>query len=283
MTSSLSWLNHTLTSGRDVIQLHSKIPKKLHKLLVTVHPPRRTWNLKMDPWKRRFLLETIISRFHVENQGCRPLFQASCHRCFLSLVSRFSGFLWPLQFMTSKTKGRLGTFLHPPETNMEPENIYPLWKRIDNYKPPIFGFNVCFQRCSRKKHLGIVRGPMSHFRSCTWTTQYEKSSLTESYWMRIGADQRPTRTITESPNCFILQAITWRDIGDLERISRIKGTATQIKEIGRLCEMNAKGWSGWTILPFIWATWVVTGYKYSHIESRVIYIIQYPSFWQKLQ
>ena len=24
----------------------------------------------MDPWKRRFLLETIISRFHVELQGC---------------------------------------------------------------------------------------------------------------------------------------------------------------------------------------------------------------------
>ena len=36
-----------------------------------LHPPKQTWNLKMDPWKRRFLLETIISRFHVSFWGCR--------------------------------------------------------------------------------------------------------------------------------------------------------------------------------------------------------------------
>ncbi len=36
-----------------------------------IHPPKQTWNLKMDPWKRRFLLETIISRFHVNFWGCR--------------------------------------------------------------------------------------------------------------------------------------------------------------------------------------------------------------------
>ncbi len=36
-----------------------------------VHPPKQTWNLKMDPWKRRFLLETTISRFHVNFWGCR--------------------------------------------------------------------------------------------------------------------------------------------------------------------------------------------------------------------
>ena len=36
-----------------------------------VHPPKQTWNLKMDPWKRRFLLETIISRFHVNFWGCK--------------------------------------------------------------------------------------------------------------------------------------------------------------------------------------------------------------------
>ena len=35
-----------------------------------VHPLEQTWNLKMDPWKRRFLLETIISRFHVCFRGC---------------------------------------------------------------------------------------------------------------------------------------------------------------------------------------------------------------------
>ena len=40
-----------------------------HKLMV--HSPKQTWNLKMDPWKRRFLLETTISRFHVNFWGCK--------------------------------------------------------------------------------------------------------------------------------------------------------------------------------------------------------------------
>ena len=30
-----------------------------------IPPGKLTWNLKMNPWKRRFLLETIIFRFHV--------------------------------------------------------------------------------------------------------------------------------------------------------------------------------------------------------------------------
>ena len=36
-----------------------------------IHPQKQTWNLKMDCWKRRFLLETIISRFHVCFRGCK--------------------------------------------------------------------------------------------------------------------------------------------------------------------------------------------------------------------
>ena len=39
--------------------------------LLLLHPPKQTWNLKMDPWKRRFLLETTISRFHVNFWGCK--------------------------------------------------------------------------------------------------------------------------------------------------------------------------------------------------------------------
>ena len=34
------------------------------------NPRSLTWNLKISPWKRRFLLETIIFRFHVRFQGC---------------------------------------------------------------------------------------------------------------------------------------------------------------------------------------------------------------------
>ena len=36
------------------------------KLKPSLHP---AWNLKMNPWKRRFLLETIIFRFHVSFRG----------------------------------------------------------------------------------------------------------------------------------------------------------------------------------------------------------------------
>ena len=51
-----------------------------HKHLL--HPWSLTWNLKINPWKRRFLLEIIIIRFHVKLWGCMYLF----HLC-LSTVS----------------------------------------------------------------------------------------------------------------------------------------------------------------------------------------------------
>ena len=38
--------------------------------LPSLHPRKLTWNLKMSPWKRRFLLKTIIFRFHVSFRGC---------------------------------------------------------------------------------------------------------------------------------------------------------------------------------------------------------------------
>ena len=49
-----------------------------------LHPWRLTWNLKMAPWKRRSLLETIIFRFYVKLWGCmlakRPL-NFECDGC----------------------------------------------------------------------------------------------------------------------------------------------------------------------------------------------------------
>ena len=41
-----------------------------------VHPRKLTWNLKMNPWKRKFLWTTIILRFHVSFRGCMP---PCCH------------------------------------------------------------------------------------------------------------------------------------------------------------------------------------------------------------
>ena len=34
-----------------------------------LHPVKLTRNLKMNPWKRRFLLKTIIFRFHISFRG----------------------------------------------------------------------------------------------------------------------------------------------------------------------------------------------------------------------
>ena len=60
-----------ITSGPPPVDWRSErmLPTCRQGLPKTLLPPKQTWNLKMDPWKRRFLLETIISRFHV---NCMP-------------------------------------------------------------------------------------------------------------------------------------------------------------------------------------------------------------------
>ena len=35
-----------------------------------IHPRKLTWHPKIDTWKRSFLLETIILRFHVSSREC---------------------------------------------------------------------------------------------------------------------------------------------------------------------------------------------------------------------
>ena len=37
---------------------------------ILLHPRNLTWNLKISPWKRKVLLETMIFRFHVKFRGC---------------------------------------------------------------------------------------------------------------------------------------------------------------------------------------------------------------------
>ena len=55
-------------------QKNIKLRKNLDLLGVFLpHPGKLTWNLKMNPRKRRFLLETIIFRFHVSFRG------GNCH------------------------------------------------------------------------------------------------------------------------------------------------------------------------------------------------------------
>ena len=70
------------------------------------HPKKLTWNLKMNPWKRRFLLTTIIFRFHVSFRGCK-------WTCDLTGVWRISpackrNAMWCRSLGT--TCNRMGTF-----------------------------------------------------------------------------------------------------------------------------------------------------------------------------
>ena len=46
-----------------------EVPKKTSPGAYIIHSRKLTWNLKMNPWKRRFLLKTIIFRFHVSFRG----------------------------------------------------------------------------------------------------------------------------------------------------------------------------------------------------------------------
>ena len=68
--------------------------------MAQVHPQKLTWNLKMDPRKRRYLLETIIFRFHVsfcggvikKKTGSFPNLEVVCCCFFRFQTFNFGGF-----------------------------------------------------------------------------------------------------------------------------------------------------------------------------------------------
>ena len=65
-----------------------------------LHPWNLTWKLKRSPWKRRFLLETIIFRFHVKFRGCTRNFNPKVYQPEnpdrgLMIWDRFILQIWP--------------------------------------------------------------------------------------------------------------------------------------------------------------------------------------------
>ena len=67
-SSSSCWLSHQKVSKLD----------HLLNLRETTTPP-----MKIDPWKRRFLLETTIFRFHVSFRECRILWLKKTNSTFI--------------------------------------------------------------------------------------------------------------------------------------------------------------------------------------------------------
>ena len=53
------------TVGKRGIQ-----PWRFNTYRIHVHPGRLTWNLRIHPWKRKIIFQTIIFRFYVNLLGC---------------------------------------------------------------------------------------------------------------------------------------------------------------------------------------------------------------------
>ncbi len=84
-------------------------------------PGRLTWNLRIHPWKRKIIFQTIIFRFHVNLRGC-----------FFMVIKR-------------KTLV-IQNPLTPQKFNMEPEND-GFQKIFFLFKGAIFRFYVCSGGC----------------------------------------------------------------------------------------------------------------------------------------
>ena len=65
---------HITCSGIDIYRINGTgICSYSEWLIFMVHPRKLTWHPKIDTWKRRFLLETIILRFHVSFRECKSV------------------------------------------------------------------------------------------------------------------------------------------------------------------------------------------------------------------
>ena len=56
-----------------------------------IHPGRLTWNLRIDPWKRKIIFQTIIFRFYVIFRGVMGMFFAppkKTNSCLTQLKNR---------------------------------------------------------------------------------------------------------------------------------------------------------------------------------------------------
>ena len=82
-----------------------------------------TWNLKMTPWKRRFLLETMIFRFHVKFRGCRlstPTGHFTWRTKWTNIAAASWGFFVFVCVNPQVTKGRDSDQFFLPESRLVP-------------------------------------------------------------------------------------------------------------------------------------------------------------------
>ena len=167
-----------------------------------VHPPKQTWNLKMDPWERRFLLETIISRFHVNFWGCMifPGFQCNKdphHTIFLAShaqkATKLYCFLGTCRFsklvLGTIGQGQIRKHFLPPGAVVDQQQSWPLhlWMMLHlQWNPP------------KDFAQSAKRSPRSPDCVCIMVTSFisssRKCSLFAGIWNHIKSPVCPTTT-----------------------------------------------------------------------------------------
>ena len=87
---------------------------------IEVHPPGKpTWHLKMDPFKWRILLETIILRVHVNFRGRKCESHDIRHTCKLYTHYASSIIMWILFLYHSKIFHLMDLCVYPPSFKVQ--------------------------------------------------------------------------------------------------------------------------------------------------------------------
>ena len=102
--------------------------------LTDVHPGRLTWNLRIHPWKRRNIFQTIIFRFYANLGGC--IYNMYVYISWMAMIlpiNRYLGFIPPHLRFHSKTSFQMvkirrfvqmpSTFIKFSHRNMEIREI----------------------------------------------------------------------------------------------------------------------------------------------------------------
>ena len=117
-----------------------------------IHPGRLTWNLRIDPWKRKIIFQTIIFRFYVYLSGCngnvfctpkdnkqlfnpakKQMFEKLCLISFPKGMSKSQVFWgcildWRLvkkeRAFTKKQSGSDALILGPPKNGLKASNFW---------------------------------------------------------------------------------------------------------------------------------------------------------------
>ena len=114
-----------------------------------LHPVRLTWNLRIHPWKRKIIFQTIIFRFYVNLRGCISYFspckkraQKGCHLSHQSVWCQVSLCPSALRSPTSSTQNLAST-----------SRVNQLEKKTQ----PVFFFNIGNQHRLEPRHFCFER------------------------------------------------------------------------------------------------------------------------------